>query len=146
MLPWEDLSIAWRSFQLCFDHQQTAPIENKYDRCQKLREGLISHIQYVVNDRTKLAFSETLAFVGIHLMFHYLKAAIIKHFKISETIVVVILVTTWNFPWLFEKLWSQHVVKYYWCTSEMQILASLLSHQQPKWHNAIHESGIDLIY
>ena len=71
----------------------------KYDRCQKLREGLISHIQYIVNARTKLAFSETLTFAGIHLMF-YLKAAIIKHFKISETRVLVILVTTWNFPWL----------------------------------------------
>ena len=41
----------------------------------------------MVNAWMKLAFLET--FVGIHLIF-YLKAAIIKHFKISETRVVVV--------------------------------------------------------
>jgi len=55
-------------------------LRTKYDRCQKLREGLIFHIQYMVNARTKLAFSETLAFVGIHFMF-YLKAAIVSILK-----------------------------------------------------------------
>lgn len=47
---------------------------------------------------------------------------------------------------ILKYLKQEYVVKYYWSTSEMQILTSLLSHPQPTWHNAIRESGIDLIY